>query len=223
MESHDHHHSQDACQVDNLFIILSWSLSGVSFGSLSQAHTFRHLDVIMLLFLGDVSLMFGFDWSVDLGDRDHTFDDGWFDVDRFSAYSTSDSILGRISVSIEICRSSWSCMIIPTYEIHTKMMTCLLFYHDPPMEPLWSHPVRPTFFGIWLSSCFSFWGTPFWSVGLIQLWTWMARITHLVMDDLVPYDFLTYHTFDAILGYIYVLVEICRSPLICMIFKRLRS
>ena len=45
----------------------------------------------------------------------------------------------------------------------------------------------------------------------------MARITHLVMDDLVPSGFLTYHTFDAILEPISVLVEICRSPLICMI------
>ena len=45
----------------------------------------------------------------------------------------------------------------------------------------------------------------------------MTRITHLVMDDLVPSDFMTYHTSDAILGHISVLVEICRSPLICMI------
>ena len=45
----------------------------------------------------------------------------------------------------------------------------------------------------------------------------MARITHLVMDDLAPSDFLTCHTSDAILGHIFVLVEICRSSLICMI------
>ena len=43
---------------------------------LSQAHIFRHLGVIMFLLLGDVSLMFGFDSSVDLDDWDHTFDDG---------------------------------------------------------------------------------------------------------------------------------------------------
>ena len=47
----------------------------------------------------------------------------------------------------------------------------------------------------------------------------MIRITHLVMNDLVPYDFLTYHTSNAILGHIFVLVEICRSPLICMIIS----
>ena len=51
----------------------------------------------------------------------------------------------------------------------------------------------------------------------IQLWTWMIRITHLVMSDLMSSNFLTYHTFDAILGHISVLVEICRIPLICMI------
>ena len=45
----------------------------------------------------------------------------------------------------------------------------------------------------------------------------MIRITHLVMDDLVSSDFLTYHTTNFILGHISVLVEICRSPLICMI------
>ena len=45
----------------------------------------------------------------------------------------------------------------------------------------------------------------------------MARITCLAMDDLVPFDYLTYHTSDVILGHIFILVEICRSPLICMI------
>ena len=40
----------------------------------------------------------------------------------------------------------------------------------------------------------------------------MTKSTHLM-----SFDFPTYHTFDAILGHIFVLVEICRSPLICMI------
>ena len=59
-------------------------------------------------------------------------------------------------------------MIIPTYEIHVETMTSLLSYRDPPMEPLWSHLIRPIFFGIWLSSCFSFWGTPF------DMWVWFS-------------------------------------------------
>ena len=37
------------------------------------------------------------------------------------------------------------------------------------------------------------------------------------MDDPMLSDFLIYHTSDAALGHISVLVEICRSPVICMI------
>ena len=159
-------------------VILSWSPSGVSFGLFSQAHTFRHLDIIMLLISGNVSLMFGLDSTVDLGDRDHTFDDGWFDVVWFSAYSTSDSILGHIFFLAKIYRSLWSHMIFPTYEIHAKMMTYLLSYHDLPGEPLLSHSIRLTPFGIWMSSRFSLWETLLWSVDPIQLWTRMARVTH---------------------------------------------
>ena len=39
-------------------------------------------------------------------------------------------------------------MITPTYEIHAEMITYLLSYHDPLVEPLLSHSVRPTLFGI---------------------------------------------------------------------------
>ena len=35
-------------------------------------------------------------------------------------------------------------MPISTYEIHTETMTCLLFYHDPLVEPRLGHLVRPT-------------------------------------------------------------------------------
>ena len=64
---------------------------------------------------------------------------------------------------------------------------------------------------------FLLWGTSFWSVGPIQLWTWMTRIAHSMMDDLISSGFPYYHTFDAILGHTFVLVKICRSSLICMI------
>ena len=106
-------------------------------------------------------------------------------------------------------------MLIPTYEIH--VMAYLLSYHDPPMESLLSHSVRLAFFGIWMSSYFLFWGTPFLFVDPIQLWTWMNRIAHSMMDDLTSSDFSTYHTSDAILGHISYSVKICRSSLICMI------
>ncbi|RVW90203.1 hypothetical protein CK203_041984 [Vitis vinifera] len=55
------------------------------------------------------------------------------------------------------------------------------------------------------------------TLGLIQLWTWMNRIAHSMMDDLISSDFPTYHTSDAILGHISYSVKICRSSLICMI------
>ena len=65
-----------------------------------------------------------------------------------SIYHTFDAILGHISISVEIYRSSWSFMIISTHEIHTEMMTCLLSYHNPLVEPLLRHSVRPTLFNI---------------------------------------------------------------------------
>ena len=77
----------------------------------------------------------------------------------FSIYHTSDDILGHISLSIEIYRSSWSCMLIPIYEIHAETMTFLLSYYDLLGEPLLSHSVKPTLFGVWMSSCFFFWET----------------------------------------------------------------
>ena len=50
-------------------IILSWSPSGVSLGPFNQTHTFRHLDIIMLLLLlGNASLTFGSDLAVDMDD-----------------------------------------------------------------------------------------------------------------------------------------------------------
>ena len=57
-------------------------------------------------------------------------------------------------VSNEIQGSSWSRTIVPTYEIHAETRTCLLFYHDPPVESLWSYPVRSAPFDTYMSSCF---------------------------------------------------------------------
>ena len=192
--------------------ILSWFPSEASLEPFIQTLIFLHLVAVMLLIPRDVSLMFGFDVDYIY----HTFDDGWFHVTRFLTYHIFDAILGHISLPVEIYRSSWSRMIMPTYEIHVEMMIYLLSYHDLPVEPFFDHSVRPTPFDIWVSSCFSFWETLLWSVDPIQLWIWMARFTYLVMDDLVSSGFLTYHTSDAILGYIPFLVEIYRFPLICM-------
>ena len=96
-------------------------------------------------------------------------------------------ILGHISFSIEIYGSSWSCMLIPTYEIHTDMIVSSV-------EPLRSYPVRPALRYASMSSCFPSERRPF------DLWVWFSctrgwlgsRIrwrviwAHLVL--------LTYHT-----------------------------
>ena len=82
-------------------------------------------------------------------------------LSNFSTYHTSDAILGHIFVSIEIYKSSWSCMLISTYEVHTKMMTYLLSYHDPLVEPFLGHSIKATLFDIKMSSCFFFLKTPF--------------------------------------------------------------
>ena len=66
----------------------------------------------------------------------------------FSIYHTFDAILGHIFLSVEIYRFSWSCRIISTYEIHIETMTCLLSYHDPLVEPLLGHSIKPTLFDI---------------------------------------------------------------------------
>ena len=88
-------------------------------------------------------------------------------------------------ISVESYRSSWSYLITPTYRMHTEMMTCSFSYHDPSMEPIWSHSAKPTFFGNWLSSCFLFQETFPKCLGLI----WIMEITCLMRDDLMSPDF----------------------------------
>ena len=52
----------------------------------------------------------------------------------FSIYHTFDVILGHISFSVEICRSSWSHMILITHEMHVELIVyCYLI-----MTPQWS-------------------------------------------------------------------------------------
>ena len=61
-------------------------------------------------------------------------------------YCTSDTHTVAYSLSVEIYRSSWSCMFIPTYKIHVKTMIYLLSYYDLLGESLLSHSVRPILF-----------------------------------------------------------------------------
>ena len=157
MDSHAYLHLRGAHQDEDLFVILSWSLGGLFLKPPSQARIFQHLNVVILLIRDTSLLMRESDSIVDLDNEDQIFDDGWFHVIQFPTYHISDAILGHISVLVEICRFSWSCMLISTYEICAEMMTYLLSYPDPLVEPLWSHLVKLVFFGVWLSSCFSFW------------------------------------------------------------------
>ena len=100
--------------------------------------------------------MFVSDSVMDLDDRDHTFDDGWFDITYFSGISHIWCHTRAYSVSDEIYGPSWSCMVIITYWMHTETLTCSLPYHNTSVEPLQIHLARPSFFGIWLPSCFLF-------------------------------------------------------------------
>ena len=45
----------------------------------------------------------------------------------FMTYHTSGAILGHVSSSVEICRSSWICLVTLSYEIPTKLMIWLHF------------------------------------------------------------------------------------------------
>ena len=184
MELYDHSHLWDAHRYENMFVILSWYLNGASLEPSNQAHIFRHLYVIMLLIPRDVSLT----WVRFGLQRSHIW--WWmischpiFDLPYIWCHTRA------YSVSNEIHWSSWSRMIVSIYEIHIETRTCSIFYHDPPVEPFLSHLVRLAFFGIQMSSCFPFWGTPFLSVSPIQLWMWMTRTAHSMMDDLRPFDF----------------------------------
>ena len=49
-------------------------------------------------------------------------DDGLFEVIRFSDIPYTYAILGHISLSIEICRSSWSHMILTTHGMHDELI-----------------------------------------------------------------------------------------------------
>ena len=56
------------------------------------------------------------------------------------------------------------------------------------MEPPLSHSVGSTLFAFRCHHDF-FWETPLWCLDLIQLWIWITRITHLMMDDLRSFVF----------------------------------
>ena len=139
-------------------------------------------------------------------------------LSNFQIYHTFDAILRHISLSIEICRSSWSHMILITREMHVELTVYCYLIMNPQWSLFWaiqlgsyfstfryhhtsSYWIR--FFDVWIwFSCWHGW------LGL-HTWWWMI-LCHLIFWP-------TKQTSDAILGHISVLVEICRSPLIFMI------
>ena len=147
-----------------------WSIFGCHHASSSRGHFF---DVLILFQL----------WIWITGIAHLMMDD--LMLSDFMIYHTFDAILGHISSLAEIYRSSRSCMLTPTYWMHTETMTCSLFYHDPLVEPLLSHPVRLVFFSICMSSCFLFRETFPWRLGSI----WITKITHLTMNDFMSLGF----------------------------------
>ena len=75
-------------------------------------------------------------------------------------------------------------MITPIYGMHTETRTCSLFYHDPSVEPLLSHPI--IMFNIYMSSCFLFREMLPRSLGSI----WIIGITHFMLSDFWPTIYL---------------------------------
>ena len=104
-------------------LFLWWFFSGGSREPFSYARTSRHLDAIMLLHPRDTSWICGYDSVMDSGDQNCIVDDWWFDVIwSFRPVTHSMPYWGIFALSVEICRSPWICMIIPSYEIHVKLM-----------------------------------------------------------------------------------------------------
>ena len=81
---------------------------------------------------------------------------------------------------------SWS---FPLMGYSSRWLSIHYFYDDSSVEPLGSHPVRHALLGIQMSSYPSFREMPLGSLGMIQLWIWMTRITYLSMHDLVSFVF----------------------------------
>ena len=128
---HAHPHLWDTRRDDDMFVILSWSSSGASLEPFSQIHTFRPLDVIILLLPRD-----GF-WPADLIQLQiwmtritHLM----MDVSRsfdFPTYRTPGAILGIFSPHYLLAFSFWRS------ELHLQLGAqnhhlSLVWYSNPP-------------------------------------------------------------------------------------------
>ena len=122
----------------------------------------------------------------------------------FLIYHIFNVILGHIPFRARSTVLHGVACLFPLARCTLRWLTGSLFYDDSTVEPLWSHSARPIFLGIWLPSCFLSWET--FPSCLDLIW-----ITEIICSMIDVTWFLTYRTFDAILGHISVLDEIYRS------------
>ena len=115
MELHAHPHLWDTDWDDDPPVESLWSypIRSVPFGTYMSS----------CFLLGYAFLICGSDSVMDSGDQDCIVDDWWFDVSwSFRPVTHSMPYWGIFALSIEICRSPWICMIIPSYDIHVRLM-----------------------------------------------------------------------------------------------------
>ena len=131
--------------------------SGIIFYSFYLGRCLRsgwYLDILMLLLLGDTTLMFRFVSAVDLGYWDHTFDDRWLHVTRFLTYYIYDVILGHIPFWVRFIDLHRVACLSLLARCTPIWLTYSLFYDDSLVEPLGSHSSKSTLFSIQMSLCF---------------------------------------------------------------------
>ena len=128
MELHAYPHLRDTRRDDDLFIILSWYPSGASLEPFNQTHTFRHLDVIMILLLEYVSLIYWVQFSYGRGWLGLPI--WWWMIWGHPIFRPIPHLIpywGIFSLRLRFIDLHWFCMIILNYEIHVRLMICFHF------------------------------------------------------------------------------------------------
>ena len=115
MELHAHPHLRDTHWDDDAPIESLWSypVRSTPFGTYMSS----------CFLLGYAFLICGSDSVMDSGDQDCIVDDWCFDVSwSFRPVTHSMPYWSIFALLVEICRSPWICMIIPSYEIPVRLM-----------------------------------------------------------------------------------------------------
>ena len=139
----------------------------------------------MLLLLGVASLMFRFNSAVfGLPGSCAWWWMIWCHL-IFLIYHIFDVILGHIPFRARSIDLHGVACLFPLATCTLRWVTRSLFYYDPSVEPMWSHPTRPTFLSIWLPSCFLSWETFPSCLDLICI----TEITCSMIDDSMSLGF----------------------------------